>query len=328
MSNVNIRWNEEELLTVVRSIPAAVVKDYKRMAGHVEKNGWNKEEATAVLSVVANGMPDIRKVGVPVDSNMTFGELYDLYDKAMCYFIVVLRVNYLLHQSMITVYDLLERDNLLRFSVKKNHLQAEKMWDEYEGPRRKHTQREVWFTLQDHLRIAEDILRPKIEQVYVAIRDHMIRMGWRDVETKARIEFALLMSKVATYSLRAFIKDFKDDSGIDFTKCFAYADQQMMSKYFVQMVNALGIKTEKDQHGMTDLSGFSSNDSQRFKTAWNSFMESVRDNDLMDDAASRAIELNPAIYENYHEVMKNAERAKMFESVEKLKTKFKVTKEK
>lgn len=62
----------------------------------------------------------------------------------------------------------------------------------------------------DHLRITYDILHPRIDKLYETVRDYMIRMGWRDVELKGKIEVALLMLKMHEYTFKSFFMDFND----------------------------------------------------------------------------------------------------------------------
>lgn len=324
----DIRWNEEELQKVVRAIPVATLKNEKKLESYFKEQGWNKIELAAVLTVVLTAVPDFRKITLSGENEITFGEFYDYHERAQVQFIIIHRVNYIMHQAMITVYDLLEKNGSLKFMVKKNHLEAEKVWRAYEEPRRKQMEKEAWYTMQDHLRISYDILSPRLEKVYETIRDYMIRLGWKNIEVKARIETALLVAKVAKHSFRAFFKEFEESCGCDFSKVFEYADLHLMVKYFSQMSESLGFVMTKDRFGLPDIDNFDCDANQRVKWAWQDFIKDLQDNDLMDESALRAINLNPKVAEDYHKLIAEEEQQQMDKSVDKLSEKFKVTKKK
>ena len=324
----DIRWNEEELQKVVRAIPVATLKNEKKLESYFKEQGWNKIELAAVLTVVLTAVPDFRKITLSGENEITFGEFYDYHERAQVQFIIIHRVNYIMHQAMITVYDLLEKNGSLKFMVKKNHLEAEKVWRAYEEPRRKQMEKEAWYTMQDHLRISYDILSPRLEKVYETIRDYMIRLGWKNIEVKARIETALLVAKVAKHSFRAFFKEFEESCGCDFSKGFKYADLHLMVKYFSQMSESLGFVMTKDKYGLPDIDNFDCDANQRVKWAWQDFIKDLQDNDLMDESALRAINLNPKVAEDYHKLIAEEEQQQMDKSVDKLSEKFKVTKKK
>lgn len=324
----DIRWNEEELQKVVRAVPVATLKNEKKLEAYFKEQGWNKIELAAVLTVVLTAVPDFRKITLSGENEITFGEFYDYHERAQVQFIIIHRVNYIMHQAMITVYDLLEKNGSLKFMVKKNHLEAEKVWRAYEEPRRKQMEKEAWYTMQDHLRISYDILSPRLEKVYETIRDYMIRLGWKNIEVKARIETALLVAKVAKHSFRAFFKEFEESCGCDFSKGFEYADLHLMVKYFSQMSESLGFVMTKDRLGLPDIDNFDCDANQRVKWAWQDFIKDLQDNDLMDESALRAINLNPKVAEDYHKLIAEEEQQQMDKSVDKLSEKFKVTKKK
>lgn len=327
MNEEIVKWSEEELLEIVRAVPLSVLKDNSKMESWYKEKGYNKEELAAILTVVATSVPDFKKISIKPDTEQTFGELYDFYERAQVQFIVIHRVNYLLHNLMIEVYDLLDKEKRLKFMVKKHKQKAEDVWDGYEKPRQKNTPKEAWFTLQDHLRITKDILHPRLDKVYEAIRDYMIRLGWRDIEVKARVEIVFLLGKVARHSFRAFFKEFEDASGADFSKCFESSDLQQMVKYFAMMAESLGIKTETDKFGLPDIKGFNPIPI-RVKWAWNSFIKDLQDNELMDESALRAIELNPKTKADYERLLEEDAQKQLDEGIDKLSEKFKVTRSK
>lgn len=323
-------YSFEELQEMVKTIPVTTIKDEKKLKAYYKEKGLTKEDLAALLTLVITSMPDFRLIGLSktTECTLTIEECREWHEKTQVQFIIIHRVNYIIHQSMITVYDLLEKENRLKFMVKKHHLQAEEEWEKYEGPRRKTCEKTAWCTLQDSLRIACDFLAPYMNKLYEATRDYMIRLGWRDIEVKAWILVTLLLCKVARHSFRAFFKEFEESTGLDFSKCFAYADMSMMERRFAEMSDALGVKTVKDRHGSYDMVGFDIDNAIRVKWAWDSFITALRDNDLMDEAAVRAIGLNPTVEADYKKAIEEAEEKQNAEDAERLSEKFKVTKHK
>ena len=333
MSEEIVKWSEEELLEIVRAIPLSVLKDNSKMESWYKENGYNKVELAAILTVVATSMPgfkvaDLSEKRKALWQGMTFGELHDFYERAQVQFIVIHRVNYLLHYLMIEVYDLLDKEKRLKFMVKKHKQKAEEVWDGYESPRFKSMTIEAWSTFHDNMRIAKYILQPRLDKVYEAIRDYMIRLGWKDIEVKARIELSFLLAKVAHHSFNAFFKEFEDASGADFSKCFESSDLRQMVKYFAMMAESLVIKTEADKFGLPDIKGFDCDANVRVKWAWSDFIKDLQDNDLMDESALRAIELNPKTKADYERLLEDDAHKQLDDGIDKLSEKFKVTKSK
>lgn len=320
--------NLDNLEEVVRGIKVKTLSDKKALMEFQKENDYTDVDIVAIMTVAASYVPDMPNIVLKKDSEITFGELHDYYEKARVNFIIIHRVNHIVHESMIEVYDLLEKYNKLRFTTKMHHLKAEKAWDKYLSPRQKVTERTAWYTFMDHLRITYDILHPHIDKLYETVRDYMIRMGWRDVELKGRIEVALLMLKMHEYTFKDFFKDFRDACGADFSGCYANDRLTDMGKHFVSMCEVLGIKLSKDEHGLYDIAGFDGEKNQRVKWAWEDFIMDLRDDDLMDEAAKRAIELNPSINEHYQEQLDWVEKKQIDDNVDKLQEKFKVTKRK
>ena len=324
-----IRWNEEELLEIVRAVPLSVLKDNSKMQGWSKEKNYTKEELAVILSIIATSIPNYDVADLSDDrkeiwQDMTFGELYDYYERAQVHFIIINHCNHILHETMIEVYELLERENRLRFMAKKNSQKAQEVWDTYYDFRRRNTKEDAWFTLQDLLSIEYEAVSPKIEKVYESVRDYMIRLGWRDLLIKAKIEVVFLFAKITHHSFLAFFKEFEDACGADFSKCFASSDLSQMVKYFAMMSDCLGYKTTNDKFGLPDLIGFDSDANVRVKWAVEDLVKGLQDNDLMDDSALRAIELNPKTKEDYERQLAEDAKNRLDESVDKLSEKYKV----
>lgn len=314
----------EELMEMVKDIPVSVLVDVSSIAGYAADKGLGINDVMAISRWSADMADFLTKIRA--DAGVTYGQASDGFSLAQTNSIVIHRVNSILHDAMVCVFSILERDKRLRFSVKKAANETERIWKDRFVRRRMYIERSAWFTLLDHLRIASDTLSPYLENVYEAIRNDMIRHGMRDVEVLARCAVVILLGRVAGHTYKAFFRDFAEETGVDYSKCFADDDMQPMVGSFTVMMNALGIKTSRDSEGYYDMMHIP--DGQRFKWAWDDFMKAIRDDDLMDDAARKAIELNPSVQEEYRHIIEEEERKQIEQQSELLKEKYKVAKAK
>lgn len=323
-----VRCNEAEMKALAAVVPMKVLRSDKLLAEYAKEKHLSNMELAQILTYTAIRFPEFRQIDIDKDNQLSFGELFEFYERARLNFIVIRRVNFLVHQSMINVYDLLEKENRLRFGVKKHSKDAEKVWCAYDKALRKQMENDTWCALQDHFVVMESMLESRIEKIYTAIRDHMIQVGVQDIEVKGRIELALLMVKCARHSFVGFFKEFKDACGADFSKCFELADMTLMTKSFIRMVEALGIKVEQDKYGLFGIAGINASKSPRITWAWDDFIDALRNDELMDEAALKAIGYNPTVEEEYHRVLEEENQKELVAGIEKLSEKFRVTREK
>lgn len=323
-----VKVDEAKMKALSDVIPVNVLLDTKKLAAYSLEHNLTPMEIAQIITYTTLRFPEHKIIGIAEDNGITFGELYEYYERARVHFIVIHRVNFLAHQAMVNVYDLLEKEKRLRFDPKKYSKEAEKTWKAYKDTHRNSMSLDCWCTLQDSFSVTEDMLRERIEKVYTTLRDHMIRLGLRDVELKGRIELAFMLSKCARHSKNAFLKEFLDACGADFGKCFAYADIVAMTKNFVRMTEELGIKVQTDKYGYPELAGMNLNKSTRVTWAWDDFMDGLRDDELMDKSALKAISYNPTVEAEYLKTLEKENQKELDDSLEKLGDKFKVTKNK
>lgn len=323
-----VQCDEAEMKALADVVPVKVLRDNKKMATYAMENKLNVMQVAQIITYTTFRFPEFRILDIDESKDLTFGELFEFYERARLNFIIIRRVNFLVHQSMINVYDLLEKENRLRFAVKKHSKDAEKVWDAYDKALRKQMENDAWCALQDHFVVMESMLESRIEKIYTTIRDHMIQGGVQDIEVKGRIELALLMVKCARHSFVGFFKEFKDACGADFSKCFELADMTLMTKSFIRMVEALGIKVETDKFGLFDIAGMNTSKSPRITWAWDDFIDALRNDELMDEAALKAIGYNPTVEEEYRKALEEETQKELEIGIDKLSEKFKVTKNK
>lgn len=317
----------EEITALGNKMPLLWMKNPQLVNQYISDNGLNLVDGSHFADWVLSLQEILDKIDIDSE-RVTFADLETGFEKVKSLFVIIHRVNYVLHQAMIRVYDLLEREGRLRFAVKKCQSQTEAVWESYVRPRRLDTERTAWYTLQDHMDLAYDAVEPKLEKVYETLRDYMIYLRWRDVELKARCCVALLMGEVAGASYVHFFSDFRKEVGIDFSRCFAADDLQPMVKKFASLCDTLGIKTCKDQYGYYALDGFTPSKNLRFKKAWDSFMDDLRDDDIIDKAAQQALELNPEAQKVYEHVLEESAREQEAKKQREMEEGFKMLEEK
>lgn len=318
----------EEVTELAKQIPFRILKDPRLFVPWARGQRLALRDAYSILAW-SNSMRDFLK-GVDPVGDVTYDEVQQAAELAQTQSIILQRVNYLLHEQMFIVYDLLENANRMRFMVKKHYLRAEDCYAKYERPRQRNTEVTAWSTLQDHLRLAADALQPRLQRVYEAARDRMIFLGLKDIELRSRIVVALTVGKVQHLSFNHFFDDFKRDCHCDLRRLYADDDLLPMTQAFADMVQALGIGVTTDKTGMPVLRDFDIDQSVRTGWAWQSFMRDLRDVDLMDETAKQAIDLNPKVQQDYYAVLHEEEerlrQQQQAEMADRLAERFKVTK--
>lgn len=323
----------EDIATIGDNMPVLYMSSPELASLYIDSQGMNLEDGAHFADWLLSLQAFLRKI--EVTDAVTFGSLNAAYEEVRMQSLIIHRINYILHETMAEVSDLLKREKRLRFGAKKSWNAVENLWEAYVSPRLKETELSVWCTLQDTLDITYCDMEPLLERVYETVRDFMIHLGWRDVELKARCCIVLLIGRMVGNSFRQFFEDYYIKTHIDFKKYYASSDLQPMVRCFADMCNALGIETRTDSDGFYELNGFNPDGNQRVKTAWNAFMNALRDDDRMDESARLALERNPKIHEGYLHVFERTnleaeerKKQKMEEGFKMLEEKYKVTRTK
>ena len=315
---------KEEIDEIGRGLSVRIMKNPYMLAQFCHDNKLSLADSLTILSWVATQIPFLNDIDVKRD--VSYQDAVTYFEQARVNTIIIHRVNFILHECMVQVYDALERDKRLKFGVKKAVGEAERPWNTYMNDRRQMIEKTAWYTMQDHLRLAYDAVSPYLEKVYESIRDYMISLGYRDVEIKARCAVVFLMAKVCGHTFRHFFEEYENECGIDYLRCFDDDDLRPMVSLFDNLCSVLGIGTEKDKHGFYQLKGFNPEKNQRFLWAWDDLIKALRDDDLMDDAAKKAIDLNPAVQKEYMQILDEENRKQVDAGIEQLSGKYKVTK--
>lgn len=246
---------------------------------------------------------------------LRLGEIEECYEKARIQFIVIHRVNNYAYDTCIRVFDEMEKRNIMRFTAKHLCKKLDTIWNNYIGTIRENTDRSTFMLLQDNFRIATDYVRPNIDTLITAIRDYYISKGVRDTVFVAEAEAAMLLLKICTHSYKNFFIDFKEVCGVDFSSGFMYANMEQFDSVFHELCKHLGL--------VTDIDIF---DNCRCSSAWNDMMETIRNDELMDEAAGKAIHFNPSVEIKYKKELSEIEKKETESKLSELSEKFKVSK--
>lgn len=315
---------KEELDSMGRDMPVRIMQSPHALLGYCIDKKLGVSDSLIILTWVASQFPFLNDIKVSTDVSYDIAVRY--YRQAQTNTIILHRVNYILHEAMVVLYNTLEKDGRLRYGTKKAVSETEKIWDEYLSRRRESVDGVAFGTMLDHLRLANDAVRPFLERVYQSIRDNMISLGWRDVETKAWCEVVFLMAKVSGHSYRQFFDDFRKESGVDYSGCFGGIKMDAMVSRFDNVCSLTGVRTEKDSFGYYTLAGYNPENCQRFRQAWKCFINALRNDDLMDETAQHAISLNPEVQREYQQALEEENSRQVSESIGKLSEKFNVIK--
>jgi hypothetical protein len=230
-------------------------------------------------------------------------------------FILIHRLNHYMFDTVLRVFDEMDKRKLCKHMAKRYYGLLSKIWDRYQDRMRSGTDKAVYYMMMDNFRLATDAVRPYIDAVVTATRDYLISLGIRDSLWIAEAEVARLVIFVVTNSYEKYFEDWKKECGIDFSCDFEYADMHEYAAIYRQYRG--GLKLDVDIDIMRN---------NRCRSAWNRMMDAFRDDELMDKVAEHAIHLNPVIEERYHEELEKIEQERKDEMFVGLADKFKVSK--
>lgn len=290
--------SEDEINALGHTITIRAMKNAKEFAKFCIDEKLSLHDAIVIMMWIKKIWPFLKDIDA--DSGVTYDQAYKYFEQARVNTIIIHRLNYILHECMIQVYDMLDdAGRLEKFKQGRAYERAEVIWERYKSDRMENMEKPAWYALQDHLRIACDLVMAHLDKARMAVIEDMQDKGLSDVELRARCLMALLMGKVAGHSYKAFFRDFRKESGVDYTKCFDDDDLREMQRQFSILCDAIGFKTTVDDYGYWMLKGYDPEPCKGFMEEWDLVMKTIRDDDLMDDSARQAIELNPDVQEDF-----------------------------
>ena len=249
-------------------------------------------------------------------------------------FIHIHRLNSTVYTVLLDVHDWLDDRGLITFNVKRWWKMVERTWTDYQNQHKGQIDRPAWIAVQNHMAFVYHEVEPLINPLEVAVRDCLIQhrqelvaAGQKDdITVLTRVQVALLFCAALRNSRRHFFDRFIADYGVDFRFDFVYADITGIIKNFGCMCTQMGVKFDMDKDGDLTLVGITIDKSLRVEQAWDAIANVVTDEELMDEAALKAINMTPETKAEFEREIAMADEQELMKSLGNLSTKFKVSK--
>lgn len=247
-------------------------------------------------------------------------------------FIQIHRLNYLAYMVVQDFADMLDEKGMLRNNLKKCWKEIEKYFGLYQKSHRNDVDHAAWMTVQDHLRLVCDEVRPFLEPLENTVRDYLIQKrseitasGQKDDIPLLTKVYVIFMFLAALRNTRTnFLRSIYVEKGFDLTSDFIYADIDGVGRQFVYMMGFMGVKFTKDKDGDYVPVGVDMAQSVRVESAWNAIVKIVTNEELMDAKAVEAINMNPEAKAGYEARVAQCEKKELDAAIGELGTKFKV----
>lgn len=304
--------------------------DYEVMkAGGSAKAGIDQQKAIAAMAMWQQ-MRNLRFTDK--GTQMKISDFLNLRQNANEEFIHIHRLNYMSYSAIQDIYDWLEDKKRLTPNVKRYWKQIERTFSDYQKIHCSALDKSAWATVQDHMRLATDRIRPLIEPLEFAIRDYLIQKradmlsaGQRDdISMLTKFEVGLMFCAALRNTYKQFFARIIHDYGVDLSYDFRYADIGLICNNYSYMMRQLGVKSEKDADGDYQLVGVRIDRSVRVDGAWNKIVSVVTNPDVMDETALEAIYMNPETKKDYERIIADAEKKELGVALGSLESKFKV----
>ena len=250
-------------------------------------------------------------------------------------FIQIHRVNHLAYRMIQNLADWLDDKNMLNFSAKHFWNVNEAIFDRYQKEHAKRcATKEAWITVQDHTLIVYNSIEMYLEPLENAMRDYLIQKrseliaaGQKDdIIMIAKTYTVLIFLAVMRNTRNHFFENLYNNHGFDISSDFTYANLDNMFGNTIGMMKVFGVKFVKDKEGDYVPAGVDIAQSVRVDSIWKKIVRIMTDEDLMDQMAIEAINLNPAVKKDYEELVSKQNQAELDAAVERLKDQYRVNK--
>ena len=265
--------------------------------------------------------------------SMTFRQFNTLCELTSEKFIHIHRLNYMTYRTVQDVYDWLEEKGYCTPNVKRYWRKIENVYERYMKEHGTRIDHESYVTVQDHVRLASDVIQPLMEPLMVSIRDYLIRIrpsmvaaGQKDdITLLTHVQVGFLFCAALRNTFGKFFGEAEHDLGVDLTPDYSYADISPICRNFAWMAEQLGVACIKDKDGDYTLRGVNVDESNRFVSAWDAIVKVVTDDELMDEMAKRAIYMNPESKACYERIIAEEQEKELSSAIGELGTKFNVS---
>ena len=340
--NVSVRGVVDTTLVADMTVRDVERIDYAvQKAGSSARAGIDQKVAIAAMFV----WKLIRKLRFTDDgTRLTIRQFNSVADDTRIRFIQQHIINYTAYSILLDFYDWLCDKRYMNKSAEGYWRKVERCFSEYQREHRSFMGSQMWCVFQDHMRLSVDGIRADLADLETSVRDFLIQHR-RDVHEAGQMDDITVLQKASVcfilltsmqHSFRDYFMDVIKTHGVDFSSEFRYADLGKMIRNTVWMCEKIGMRFATDKDGDTIIVGVNVNDSVRVTSTWNAIVEKLGDDRLLDDAATRALCLNPEEKRRFEEqaarekaVREERERVideqRMREGIEQLGMKYNVT---
>lgn len=268
----------------------------------------------------------------PEGQNITISKLLEAAKEVRDHFLHIHRVNYCTFYMLRDFFDWLEDKGRASHNVVKYWRKIDSAFTSYQKYHFSGMEQKLRSLVEDHMRLARDVISEPVERLEPVVRDWFIAHR-SDFVVKGQVDDIGLLSKVQVCLLflaalrstyHQYFVDYAKKYGVDFSFEFRYADLSAFSRNFSWMCEQTGVKFSTDDDGDYTLLGIDVEDSQRIEWAWNDVVSIITNNDVMDEVALKAIELNPDAKNEYQDIIAAEEKREYDANIKRLGEKFKI----
>lgn len=247
----------------------------------------------------------------------------EIYERCIAHFNIFHVLNYMMYEEYLKTYDLIEEQHLNRFMVKKGLKKCNAIFDRYTTFMTDHLPKDKWYLNQDYARIAYEEMEPKFTFLYVAACNLLNKKKAVYPQIMSHSICVLFLLEIIEGTWELFFKSYYEASGVNYSKEFEYASMGEFYREYVKVHNELFKASKESIYLMDDPA---------CKNAIMALKNHINNQGSFDDAALRAINLNPKACEDYKEAVAEFEREEEEKNnediAEILSQKFKVKKSK
>lgn len=264
---------------------------------------------------------------------LTLRDFYQLNGKFGEEFIHIHRLNYMMYNVILRLFDYMEEKKLLNSNVKRYWKKIDKAVKDYYTIYKSLLDEETWCAVDDHMRLAFNKVEPLLEPLEKSIRDYLIQKRPQMLEVRQRDDITLLTKLQGALMFCAATRNSREDYfrrciekwGVDFSFDYTYTDLQSVIRNLVWMMEQLGVRFEKDKDNDYVIKGVDFNNSLRVNFAWDTIVNVVTDENIMDATALAAINMNPKVKADYEAIIAKEEEKELSQAIGDLSSKFKVS---
>lgn len=211
-------------------------------------------------------------------------------------------LNYMMYEEYIKTADMIDEAGLRRHNIKRAMRECERVYDAYTSYMSDNLVKEKYYLCQDYGRTAYTATEPKLQYLFIAACNLFLKKRMPRARLLAQCVCTAYLLETLHDTWRRFFRTYRDLCGVDFSETFRYANMDEFRRNFKTVYETLFIQSTQDEIRLADDAGC--------KAAMAALHNHLDDENYLDDAAIKAIRLNPKIYDEYRKEIEQIERNK------------------